>query len=130
MSELLNLTQINLIIDRMRARSLNVSSDYIFEAYGWHKPSFNKSSGKILPYTSWSELRAIQRLGGYLYENCPTMRSAINKMVSYVVSSGHRYELGIREVPSSMTSFKVGKKLIPEIRSIIELTMESAYPGG
>lgn len=130
MTEILHARQINQILERLKVRTHGISQDYMFETFGWSKPTNRGSSGKFLPYENWDDLRAIQKMGAYLYENCPSIRSAIGKMVSYVVSSGHHYDIGVRSVPTSVSPFRVGKKLVPELKGIIEYTMESAYPGG
>ena len=112
-------------------RSLaSVDSDYAFETAGWSSPGTNIRL-KCLPYYDFNSLRELQEIGCYLYENCPTIRSAISKMVSYVVSSGHRYNVSRRRVPKKFArGVSVSESVVDEISAIVDYTMDNCYPGG
>ena len=109
---------------------MSVDSDYAFEINGWTRPG-HFGEGKCLPYDDWKSLRQLQEIGCHLYENCLTTKSAINKMISYVIGSGHSYEVVRRSVPKSVSrGVSVSDSAIEDIRQIIEYTMENSYPGG
>jgi hypothetical protein len=105
-----------------------INPDYYAEVSDWTRVGSHKD--KCLPYTDWPTFRTLQMIGCYLYENCPTVKSAISKMNSYVVSSGHKYTVVSRKVPASISRERVSEKLVDEIKLIIEMTQDNCYPGG
>ena len=116
-------------VDAYGRRLAHVSPDYMSEIAGWSRPVSYRD--KCLPYDSYQTLRTLQEVGCYLHEYCPTIRSAISKMVSYTVSSGHKYTVVKRDLPPKLRrGISVSDSVVKEIKSIIDYTMETAYPGG
>lgn len=113
---------------RLSDRLRRVSSDYLAEVSGWTRTG--AQSAKSLPYHDWNSFRAIQTASAALYDDCPTVRSVVGKMVSYCVSSGHTYGVSQRFVPGTLSSRKPSKRLLDEIEAIVEMTLDAAYPGG
>ena len=110
------------------SRLRSISSDYYQEVDGWHR--VGSHTGKCLLYHDWDSFRTLQMMGCALYRECDTVQSVISKMISYVVSSGHTYGVSLRDVPGTVSRIKVSERLLNEIEAIIEITMESAFPGG
>lgn len=104
-----------------------VSQDYLFERLGWAG-----STGKVnkcLPYSNEKAVFDLQRVGCWLYNACPIVRSATEKFVSFVIGSGHGYNVAFREglPPGGVT---VDDTTLQQIRWSIQWTMENCYPGG
>lgn len=117
------------LVDEYRSRVGRIHPDYFNEVSGWSRPTSYRD--KCLPYDSWRSLRMLQEVGCYLYEQCPTVHSAISKMVSYVVSSGHKYTVVKKDLPPKIRrGVSVSDSIVSEIKAIIDITMENAYPGG
>ena len=116
-------------VDQYRARVGRISPDYFNETHGWSRPASYRD--KCLPYDNFEQLRMLQTMGCYLFEQCPTIHSAISKMVSYVVSSGHNYTVVKKDLPPKLRrGVSVSDSVVEEIKAIIEITKENAYPGG
>jgi len=123
-------TAINTELQRYIEQLARVRADYRQEVQGWHQVGGSNGLGKGLPYNSFETFRQIQRTGCRLYRDCDTIQSVVSKMVSYVVSSGHTYGVSARKVPGTISRVRVSKRLVDEIKAIIDITMDTAYPGG
>lgn len=121
-------TDLSRVLSSYRTRLNSISSDYYQEIEGWHR--VGSREGKCLLYHDWSSFRTLQQMGCALYRECDTIQSVISKMVSYVVSSGHTYGVSIRDVPGTISKIKVSDRLLNEIEAIVEITMDTAFPGG
>ena len=121
----LNLQQ---LLADYRQRIHRVSPDYYSEVDGWFR--VGSRSGKCLLYKDWQTFRTLQQMGCKLFRECETVQSVISKMISYVVSSGHSYGVSVRDVPGTISRVKVSDRLLDEVEAIVEITMDTAFPGG
>jgi len=128
-SDLISL-EVKQAIDFWKSSVQSVDGDYAFETMGWTRPG-NQHNDKCLPYDDFRSMRQLQKIGCYLFEQCPTVKSAISKMVSYVVSAGHTYSVVRKTVPKKVSrGISVSDAVLEEIKVIVAHTMDTCYPGG
>lgn len=105
-----------------------LADDYIQERLGWSGYGADQSKG--IPYAGDQNMVfTLQRVGCYLYNSCPTIRSAVEKFISFVVGSGHTYDVSLREnVPKN--GLTVDDSTLDMVRWAVQWTQENCYPDG
>lgn len=117
----------DLMISDYYNRLSAIAKDWCEEHRGWN--SYHMQEKHVPHYGDQAVLGNLQQDGQYLYYACPVIRSAVEKFISYVVFSGHTYDVLEYETKPS-TAASVTKQQLKEMKWIIEWTQENCFPGG
>ena len=112
------------ILERFENSQNRLSDSHLKSEFGFDNSRSRKTKGKrCLPYWDWDSLTKVRDTGRWLATK-PTIISATEKLISYVVKNGHQYTVSPRSISSNKRRQKASVRAAELMESDIEFVLE------